>query len=209
MHARILVSIAVSLTLQCLTLTAFAGSWRTLSDKDGLRLETRDVSGLPFWEIRLVARSDSSVQTLCDVVWDSGEPGEQPPEIKLRQVVEYKTSNERVTYEQVKVPVVSDRDYVVHSTRKNDPQKCEVAFENVTDKGPAPRKDHVRVPKIFGSWTITPSANGSLAIFTIYSDPGGGVPALFAQGPQRDSAVAQMRNMLAKAKKVEARASLR
>jgi hypothetical protein len=32
---------------------------------------------------------------------------------------------------------------------------------------------------------------------------------LFAQGPQRDSAVAQMRNMLAKAKKVEARASLR
>lgn len=208
MNCRVSLSIAVSLTLQVATLSAFAGPWRTVSERDGLRMETREVRGLPFGEIRLVARSESSAQTLCNVVWDSGAPGEQPPEIKLRQVIE-EQSNERVIYEQVRVPVVSDRDYVVHSRRTNDAKKCEVSFENVNDKGPAPRKDHVRVPKFYGTWTITQAADGSVAIFTIYSDPGGGVPALFAEGPQRDSAVTQMRIMLEKAKKAEARASLR
>lgn len=210
MYSRFSLAIAVSLTLQVIASTAHGGdgAWRKVSDNDGLRVETRELNGLPFGEIRLVAKSESSVQTLCNVVWEAGESGEQAPNIKLRQVLEER-ANVRVTYEQVKVPVVTDRDYVVQTTRKADAKHCEVMFESVNDRGPAPSKDHVRVPKFFGSWTFTPAGDGSVVMFTIYSDPGGGVPAHMAKGPQRDSAVVQMRTMLEKAKKMEERASLR
>ncbi len=207
MIARFSLAIAVGLTLQVIAVSAHAQGWRTFSENDGLRIETRELNGLPFGEIRLMARSDASVQTLCDVVWEAGEPGEQASNIKLRQVIEQR-ANVRVTYEQVKVPVVTDRDYVVQTTRKVDSNHCEVVFENVDNKGPAPKKDHVRVPKFFGSWSFTPAGDGSVVMFTIYSDPGGGVPAALAKGPQRDSAIIQMRTMLERARTVETRASL-
>jgi hypothetical protein len=185
-----------------------AGPWRVVGEEDGVRVEQRDADSGPFGELRLVAKSEAALETLCDVVWGDGKIDPNEPNLKHREVLE-EQPNMRITYEQVAVPVVADRDYVVKRTRMVSKNSCQVAFESVTDRGPKSQPGHVRIPRFYGSWTVRPTAHGSMVTYVIYSDPGGGVPPALARGPQRNAAKEWMRMILAKARRAEPRTAVR
>ncbi|MFH0352482.1 MAG: hypothetical protein ACHBMF_11235 [Chromatiales bacterium] len=78
--------------------------------------------------------------------------------------------------------------------------KCAVDFETRNDTAFPPVPDHVRIPKIRGSWTLVPTATGQIGIsYTVFSDPGGNVPAFLAHGKQREAAVEFLQTILARA----------
>jgi hypothetical protein len=97
--------------------------------------------------------------------------------------------------------VLSDRDYVLHVKLVQPAQsgRCEITFESVEDP------DHPKLPgvvriSLHGRWTVTPAADGkSLLTYVVYSDPGGGVPPLFAKSGQRDASIELVKRILARA----------
>ncbi len=176
-------------------------AWHADGIYDGVQVDRRDVPGSSFDELRLSIFSSSDIQRLCDAVY--------PPRLSARperhfkkQVLLRETPTERWTYEQVSVPVFSDRDYVMHAKLEQPAASghCSVAFQTEEDPAHPPVPGFVRIPVIRGHWDIFPVAPGTLSVqYRIFSEPGGGVPAFLARGGQRGAAIDFMKIILGRA----------
>lgn len=189
-------------TLVSIVALAAAPGWRAQRPIEGITVELRDVVDSSFEEIRVTTTSPLKLTSLCDAVWAKGLSGKAPEGNFKKRVVIRETEDERWTYEQIKVPVVSDRDYVMHVklVQPASTGRCEVQFETRTDPAYPPVKDHVRIAAVRGSWELVPTADGKTKIsYVVYSDPGGTVPALFTRGGQRDAAIDFLKVILARA----------
>ncbi len=164
--------------------------WRYDRTVDGVRVETRDVTGSPFAEIRVSGASSASLERVCDAIYGKGLGNKLDGRFKRRDVLR-ETDTERWTYEQISVPIVSDRDYVMHVKLDQPPAngRCRVSFETTTDPGHPPVRGFVRIPAIRGSWSVTQLGGAVQISYEIFSDPGGGIPAFLARGGQRSAAV--------------------
>lgn len=166
---------------------------------DALSVEYREVQGSAFHEYRITTQSALPLARLCEAVW--GKNAKVTGDFKKRVVIR-ETDTERWTYEQVRVPVVQDRDCLMHVTlvAPAETGRCEVKFETVTDSRYPPDPSFVRVPAVRGYWVLEPVQSGHVTVtYVVYSEPGGAVPALFARGGQRDAAVGFMKTILARA----------
>jgi hypothetical protein len=175
--------------------------WRFDGTYDGVQVERRDVSGSSFDELRLSIFSSSDMQRLCDAVYPPTF-STKPEHLFKKRVLLRETPTERWTYEQVAVPVFSDRDYVMHVKLEQPASSghCSVAFQTEADPAHPPVQGFVRIPIIRGHWDIFPVAPGKLSVqYRIFSEPGGGVPAFLARGGQRSAAIDFMKVILARA----------
>jgi hypothetical protein len=184
-----------------LVLSICSADWRPEGQVDGMTVESRKVAGSAFEEVRVTAASAVSTDKICGAVWGDGNMKVKEPGFKLRQVLR-ETADERWTYEQIAVPVVSDRDYTMHAKRLREPDSglCQVFFETQNDLGPPPQPGFVRIPRIAGSWTVEPGEHGGTLIsYVVFSEPGGNIPAWLARGGQRKSVVSFMKTILKRA----------
>jgi hypothetical protein len=191
-------------------LVALAGSasaeqpaaWRADGASNGMGVERRSVHGSSFDEIRVTTTSALTLDRLCDAIYAKGLDGKSNVHFKRRELLR-ETSTERWTYEQIEVPWVSDRDYVMHTRLDQGVPsgRCEVSFETQNDPSRPPPRGVVRIPCIRGHWLVTPMADGRYFVsYEIFSDPGGGIPAFLASGAQRSSAVDFVKNILDRAR---------
>jgi hypothetical protein len=174
-------------------------AWTLDRIADGMRVDLRQVPGSSFQEVRITTQSALPLRALCDAVWGKGAKlsGDF-----LKRVVISETDSDRWTYEQVRVPFVSNRDMVMHVKLDDavDQGRCEVDFQTGEHKDWPADKDFVRLRAVRGHWTLKQQHDGTTAItYLIYSDPGGAVPAFLARGGQRDAAVSFMKTILARA----------
>jgi hypothetical protein len=190
--------------LECMTGIAMAESqeaWRPDGAVDGVQIERRSTPGSHFDELRLTTLSSLSLQRLCDAIYPVTLPARPERRFK-RQVLLRETTSDRWTYEQITVPIVSDRDYVMH-VRLEQPAasgRCSVSFETEDDPAHPPVPGFVRIPVIRGHWDVFPLSDGRVCVqYRIFSEPGGAVPAFLARGGQRSAAVDFMRIILARA----------
>jgi len=176
--------------------------WRLDREADGFKVELRDMPGSAFEEIRVTTTSPEPLQALCDAVWAKGVGAKAEGRFKKREVLS-ETDTERVTYEQISLPIVSDRDYVlvVKLLQPADTGRCEVSFSTKEDPSRPPADGHVRMTSVRGHWLLTPTPEGKVTVvYTVYSDPGGAVPPFLAKGSQREAAVDFLKTILARAK---------
>lgn len=174
-------------------------AWKALRTVDGLTISAREVNGSHFEEVMVTTTSTQPLASLCDAVW--GRDAKVEGHFKKRVVIR-ESDSERWTYEQLKVPIVTDRDIVVHSqlVAAADTGRCEVLFETGTDPDFPKTRDHVRVTSLRGRWTLEPTADGQVAVtYTVYSEPGGKIPAWMARGGHRDAALIFMKTILSRA----------
>ena len=113
-------------------------------------------------------------------VWEAAFP-QWMPYLKEARVID---ARERVVYHRVSAPLVADRDYVI--------QFRDTSSGNVTRRSwiaaPAPFAARapaldgvVRVTTTDGAWSIEPAGPGrSIVRYVMFIDPGGDVPAAFA-----------------------------
>ena len=185
--------------LPSLCLAAPPAPWTLFRVVDGLKVELRDVSGSHFEEIRVTAHSRLPLPALCDAVWGKG--AKATGDFKKRVVIS-ESETERWTYEQIRLPVVSDRDCVMHVEllQPAESGRCEVRFRSAKHKDYPPALGHERVGAVRGQWTLVPDAKGEVDVtYVVYSEPGGAIPPLFAKGGQRDAAVSFMKQILKRA----------
>lgn len=164
--------------------------WTPVSEKKGVTVEKRAVPGSPWSEYRATARHALPPERVFAAV-----RSERLDDPRARRYVKHHdvlraNDHERLVYEQVASPMVSDRDYTVLIQWSADPARrvFEMKFHLENDAGPPPAKGFVRIPDIHGSWRIEATPDGGSRIeYIVYSDPGGSIPAWIARGAQADS----------------------
>ena len=147
------------------------------------------------------------MSALCDALWGKHIPSKPEADFKKRIVLK-ETETERLTYEQVRIPIFTDRDYVMHVklVAGASTGRCELEFGSVDDPHYPPDKDHVQIPSIRGRWTLVPTADGKVGVsYVVFGDPGGSIPAFLARGAQRSTAVKFLKVVLARAGAASAR----
>jgi hypothetical protein len=175
--------------------------WKLLTTKNGLNLERRPVAGSSFYEYRVKTESPASPKGVIDGMW-SGFTEDLPAAIIKREFVS-RAENELVVYDQIKAPIVSDRDMVLRIrkvARSNG--VIELSFQTTDQVGPPPNPKMVRIPMVRGGWTIEPTPSGGSALtYTCYSEPGGSVPAAFVRGAQEDQVFLDVQRILRRARR--------
>ena len=181
-------------------LLAAPPEFKPVDEVDGILIESRPVEGSAFAELRMTAVSDASVEALCDAAFGDGSIDPSETEVKLRRVLEQKP-DERIIYDQISAPVVSDRDYAVRIVRVREPGgACESRWEAVNDRAPPLQPGWVRIEKLRGSWRFEPDGASTRVIYTIFTDPGGSLPAFLAESSRRNNGLRWVRLVLSRAK---------
>jgi ribosome-associated toxin RatA of RatAB toxin-antitoxin module len=177
---------------------ASAADWQVLSSKEGLLVERRPAEG-SLYEIRATTESSLSPAAIFETIWKQREHPEFVPHLKRLDLLS-EAGDERLSYEQVAIPLARDRDYTVRLQKRvdADAQRYEVAFATANDAGPPPDKRHVRVPSIRGRWLIEPGPDGkgSMVRYEVFSDPGGALPSWLLNRVQGDAVAKLVRAML-------------
>lgn len=186
------------MTLLVLLLLTAAPDFQLVEETGGVRVESRPVSGSKFVELRFTATSPASVEALCDAAYGDGKLPADERNVRQRKVLS-EGPDERVTYDVVSAPIVSDRDYVLRWTRSKSPQRCVVRF-GITESRDAPPVDKmVRLTVLTGSWTFESVEGKTRVTYVSHSEPGGGIPPFLVEGTRRSTELDAVRRTLARA----------
>ncbi len=170
-----------------------------LSDRDGMLVERRAHAGSGFYEVRATTSSSLSPAAIFETIWRQREHPQFVPYLKRLDLLS-DTGDERLSYEQVSVPLARDRDYTVRLRKRVDKeaQRYEIVFASANEAGPPPNGSHVRVAQIHGRWLIElgPERKGAQITYEVLSEPGGVIPSWVVNRVQGDAAASLVRAML-------------
>lgn len=173
-----------------------AAGWRPYATKEGITLQRRSVPGSGYYEHRAVVELPLAPAAAAEDVWRALRGGDMAT-LKHRDVLA-ESPTELILYDQIRTPVVSDRDYVIRVTRTYDAARGSTAFRciSVADVGPPAAPGHVRIPIIRAGWLVEPTASaGTRLTYYAYSEPGGLITALLARSAQADRSMADILHM--------------
>lgn len=170
-----------------------------VEDVGGIRVESREVKDSSFSELRLSTVSPKSVEALCAAAFGDGSIPPGDPYLRERRVLSA-ASDERVTYDRVTPPLISERDFAMRVRRLREGTSCFVRFELANEVAPPPVRGRVRLSRLVGMWRFVRAANGQTEVtYTAHSEPGGDVSAFIAEGPRLRTELDVVRRTLARA----------
>jgi len=178
-----------------------AAEWEQLFQKLGVLVERRTASGSSISDFRATTTSPLEPSAIFSTLWGHREYPAFIPHLKRLDILS-DTGDERITYEQIAMPLVRDRDYTMRIRRHVDPkaQRYEITFTSANEAGPPADSHYVRVNSIQGSWTVEPGSEGkgSIVRYDVRGEPGGAIPAWLASLAQREAIVDLVRAVLAR-----------
>lgn len=171
-----------------------ADEWQHVKDKQGVVYDRRSVAGSKFYEYRATFDVERAPADMVEAIWKdvTKPPGAQ---VTKRELLK-QSDSELVIHDQIKTPVVADRELTLRMWREPDA----VRFEARNDLGPPPLPGHVVLPRVRGSWVVTPSGGGARVVYMCYSEPGGSVPAFMVRGTQQDQVMKDVEQVLRRMK---------
>lgn len=170
--------------------------------KDGIAVARRPGRTDGFHELRLTARSPVPPDRLEDFVWSSFRRARPP--VTQRDILSRGT-REIVFHDRVSTPVVSDREYTMRIRRVGDGPVLRLVFGTAPELAPPATPGFVTLPIVRGEWTFTPDGDGTAVSYTVYSEPGGSIPAFVVRGALIDEALDDFRWVLKHAAAAQAR----
>ena len=174
------------------------GGWEAVDQRDGITIERRTAGDPPARELRLTARSEVPPARVMATLWKHEEYADFLPWVKHIDVVRDE-GDQKVIYEQIRIPVVKDRDATIRIMRSFVPETgtWEVASHVISDDGPPERDDHVRVRAGDAQWRLVPAEGGGTALtYIVRTDLGGRMPGWIFDTIQKDVAMRICRAML-------------
>ena len=182
-----------------------AAEWEQLFQKLGVIVERRTASGSSISDFRATTTSPLEPSAIFRTLWGHREYPAFIPHLKRLDILS-DTGDERVTYEQIAMPLVRDRDYTMRIRRRVDrnAQRYEITFTIANEAGPPVDRHYVRVNSIQGSWTVEPGSEGkgSIIRYDVRGEPGGAIPAWLASLAQREAIVDLVRAVLARTQEI-------
>lgn len=103
----------------------------------------------------------------------------------------------RLTYNRIGSPwPVSDRDVVLRTTRaKQADGSIHIEFRSTEDGNLDVPRGVVRMPRLIGSYELTPVEDGTHVIYTVDSDPGGRLPDWLVRQAGKDLPYLTLKNL--------------
>jgi START domain-containing protein len=171
--------------------------WKVYETREGVSVLRRAVEGSPYFEHRAAVDVPIDPAVAADEVWAALRDGDM--ETLKHQDVLRAGASELLLYEQIRTPIVSDRDYTISVRRIFDPARGRTSFrcETANELGPPVARDHVRVPLIRAGWMTQPDGHGGTRLtYYSFSEPGGLIGPLFARGVQADRSLNDVLRMM-------------
>ncbi len=159
-------------------------AWVEVANRDGVVICSRTRAGSPLKEFRSIGEIDASSKVIFAVLDDpEAYPSFMPYNRETRILKRLK--NGLITYQRLDLPLVSDRDYTLHSeySRKSGPDGpiYRIHWKPANDLGPARQTGVQRVEVCEGSWLLEPTgADTTRVTYLVYSGTGGAIPAFLA-----------------------------
>lgn len=167
------------------SILAADAEYEKVTETDGVTIEQRAMPASKFVELRFTTLTDKTPRSLCDAAFGDGKFDPKEPDLKSRTIVQ-ESADERVTYEQITPPIVSNRDYVVRARRLVEGASCRMTFEAANELGPKSPDGWVRVSKLRGYWLFEPVEGGKTKLtYVVFTDPGGSIPAFLVEGNRK------------------------
>lgn len=151
------------------------GGWE-VARTHGTTLVERRPRADGFMELRASTVTDVTPDLVAETFWSRRVRGVSA--VKHYLVIK-QTDDEKVLYQQLKLPVVKDRDYTVRIKRYADPANGLFQFESAceSDAGPPPNAEHVRVSRCHSHLTVERLADGQTRVsYTTWADTAGRIP---------------------------------
>jgi len=142
----------------------------------------RDDEKLQARQIQAVTEIDATPERVFAVLTDYEHLTEYMPFTKENTVLERRGEGDLIIYQYLSLPVVSDRDYVMHTTHSRGPAgELRVTWDAIPGVRP-PRDGVVRVLLNRGGWVLEPLADGkrTRATYRLVTSPGGSIPRFAA-----------------------------
>jgi hypothetical protein len=173
--------------------------WRTQASRDGVTLERRSVPGSSYHEYRAVVSLAVDPAVAADEIWSAIRGGDMEA-LKRREILR-EGPDSLVIYDQIRTPVVSDRDYTITVQRLFDPARRRTQFRCATANqlGPPVQRGLVRIPVIRAGWMTEPDGSGGTRLtYFAFSEPGGLVAAFLVRPAQASRSLADVLRMRAR-----------
>lgn len=180
---------ALFFTAVCL---AFCGSavadegWKQSSKSGDLTIYERTRPGSDLREYKAVGPIAAPPAAVKAVLDDVEAYPSFMPYVKEARVIS-RDAAQRVSYQRIAPPLVSERDYTIRVRTETRAGKDGAStFINrwtpANDLGPAEKKGVTRVKNTEGSWMLEPSdgGRGTVATYCVFTDSGGGLPVFIA-----------------------------
>lgn len=159
-----------------------ATAFERMEAKDNWVLSKRAIAGSPFAEHRMEVQTTQKPADLCHAIYEWGTRHNDGPGITLSKLLK-DGEDVRVVYTQLSQPVVARRDYAMTVKREHlDGGRCRIRFRTTNAEAPEKPEGFVRLEHVWGEWKIDPAEGGAKVTYTLYSDPGGSVPAFLVHG---------------------------
>lgn len=189
---------------ECLAVLVLQGApeFKKIDEADGVLIEARAVRGSELVELRLTTITTKSPTSLCDAAFGDGKFDPAEPDLKSRKIIS-ESADERVTYDQIDPPVVSNRDYAARAKRfKVSDEACRVTFEAANEVAPSKPAGWVRITKLRGEWRFErrPDGRTTEVTYLVFTDPGGSIPTFAIEGNRRKFALKWMKMILSRGK---------
>ena len=175
--------------------------WQRVAEHDGIVIERRTDDGPSVHEVRATTRSALSPAAIMATLWKHDEYVQFVPYLKRLDVLRDE-GDAKLVYEQLRVPLLKDRDLTLRVTRTFSPATGAYEVTSVAAPGEGPRESsaYVRVRTNVGRWRLEPTAEGGTAVtYVLRTDPGGLVPAWIINAAQKEVTAKFVRAMLDRA----------
>ena len=172
-----------------------AQQWRTASEEDGIRMETRDVPGERFDELRVSTLVALPPETIANYL--VGNYLDEKNKNVSRIFV--KRSRELTIWSDVlDTPVISERCYSMRFERLQAQADGEikVRFSSTGYIGKKPKADCIEL-RSRGEWTMAPTGKGTRLSYVSLTDIGGSVPVSLVRRSLSAAAVMSVRKVAA------------
>ncbi len=183
----LLPALAMSSSLQ-------AQQWQVASEKDGIRMETRQLPGERFDELRVSTSLKVSPQTVADYLF--GKYLDEKNRNISRTFI--KRGRELTIWSDVlDTPLISERCYSMRFEKQTHASgEIRVRFVSLDYVGAKPKPDCIAL-RSRGEWVLTPAGTGTRLTYASLTDIGGRVPVGLARRSLSAAAIMSVRKVVA------------
>ena len=157
-------------------LLPFAAAMALVTDSHGVKVQMRtDVD-----DIQVVANGSfaASPDEILAVMTDYEHARDWQRQLAESRVLK-RDAHAVDVYQRIKMPIVDDRDYVLHVTWGDDDKGAWMKFTAID--GPPPHRGVTRMKVHEGSWRLDRGARETKAHYEVHMDLGGSLPASMAR----------------------------
>ena len=154
--------------------------WTLKTDKEGIKLYTKNLQNSSLNESKTVCVIDASLGRITAVLLDINNAAEWVYATKNAALLKQLNPLELYYYSEIEVPwPASNRDFIVHMTVSQDEKTKAVSIAGENKPTYLPTiKNISRIQQLHTKWLIVPLQNGKVLIeYYLQVDPGGIVPA--------------------------------